>query len=154
MRDAESKELLARGKCSAIHLLKVLFCLFPQSRDRIDVMIGDVEAALAPLLPGNFIVAHDLLERQFKGITDVVKKRCQSPVFKETAGGSVILLRIRVVRVKPVEFLEGRAIRFVGLVDRKSERKHVDGVGIVVAVLHQERTAIGLVFREKFYHFL
>ena len=48
------------------------------------------------------------------------------------------------VRIKAIEAFEACAEGVIGFVDRQSQRKNVDRMGIVIAVLHEQRTAVGL----------
>ena len=153
LRDVMRKDLCYSAEFLFIERIESLPCLISEDRKGIRVMEGDVRDPLAALPVVHLKIGDDLLEGQFERIADVVKERGQSPELQEQVGRPP-LLSLSAVRIQAVEFTEFPAVDGVGLIDRKSEREHVDGMGIVVPVLHEKRTAVGLELGEELHHLL
>ena len=79
-----------------------------------------------------------LLVSDFEGIPDVVEKGRETPELEEVAsGGGAFREAIACV----VSFPDGGVI----LVDGEANEKHVDAVGVVIAMLHEKRARVCLV---------
>ena len=120
-----------------------------QRHQPIDASISQVHAVLAALLMVDLEIGKHLLKGQLEGIADVVEQRGQTPDLQEQVGRFALIRGLLAVEVP-----ERIPVGPVGLIDRQPQRKHVHGVGIVVPVLHQQRTAVGLVLREQLHHLL
>ena len=143
-------EQLARGReAAAVQRLEAVARLLVQPRQGLHRAIGQEEAVFPAFLVVHLKVAEHLLEGQLKGIADIVEQRGQPPEFQEEVGDLVLLPVLQTVKVT-----EGKAVGLVRLVDRKAQREHVDRMGIVVPVLHQQRAAVGLVLGEQLHHLL
>ena len=125
-----------------------------QFSDRVHVMISKIQAALAALLAGHLIVGKHLLKRKLKGIADIVEKRRQSPVFQKTACGRMVCFGIGLIGIKSIKLLECCTISGIGFVDRKSQREDIYRVRVMIAVFHEQGTAVGLKLGEQFHHLL
>ena len=101
---------------------------------------------------GYFIIGDGLFKRQFKRISDVMEERCQSPEFQKHVGSLQILFPVRLIRAESVMAFEGFSEVFVCFIDGKTQCEHINGMGIMVPVLHQQGTAVRLILREQFHH--
>ena len=150
--DAEGKKLLRGFKRASVNLYKLLLCLLSQLCDRVHIPIGEKQAALAALPARYLVVREHLLKRKLKGIADIMEQRRQPPVFQKTACRRMVNICFCPVRIKAIEAFEACAEGVIGFVDRQSQRKNVDRMGIVIAVLHEQRTAVGLELGEQLHH--
>ena len=78
-----------------------------------------------------------------------MEQGAQPPVFQKKVGDLILSPSLQAVKVP-----EGAAVRPVRLVDRQTEREHVDRVGIEIPVLHQQRASVRLVLGEQLDHLL
>ena len=76
-----------------------------------------------------------------------MEQGCQAPVFQKMVCRSGFFRPAQVIIVFVFD-----AEALVGFVDGKAEGEHVDGVGIVVSVRHQQGAAVGLVLRKELHH--
>ena len=146
--DAEGKQLLDRAERTVKQVFKVRGCRLIHMGKAVEIVIGKEQRAIAAPLAVDLEICHDLLERDLERVADVVEQRGQPPELEEEHRRLVPVP----VRLKAVELLERAAEPLVGLVDRKTERKDVHRMRIVIPVLHQKRACVGFEFREQLDH--
>ena len=112
----------------SIDLCKPFLCFFTKIYQNIDVPIRDVQASLTARLFVHLKIGHHLFKGKFKRISDVVEERGHSPELQKQVRGFSRLLQIVLIRIDPVEFLKFLSVMDIGLVDRKPERKNIDGM--------------------------
>ena len=84
---------------------------------------------------------------RLKGIADVVEQRGKPPVLKKNDSGFVVVGKV-------IELLERLAVILVGIIDGEPQRKDINRVGIMVAMLHQQRRTVRLKLRKQLDHLL
>ena len=74
----------------------------------------------------------------------------QSPVFEKQIRCLTFLIRI--LGIKSVIFFEHFPKVCVGLIQGKSQCKHIYRMGVMISVLHQKGTPVRFIFTEEFHH--
>ena len=152
--NVKGEQLTCGFKPAVEQRFKAVFCRFIQTGQGFHRTVGEKQAALSPVMIVHLKIAEYLLKGKLKGIANVMKQRRKPPEFEEQIGGLMRRLQISFVGVNAVKRFERMADRLIRLIDGKAESKHIDGMGIVIPVLHQQRAPVGFVLREKLHHFL
>ena len=131
----------------------MLFCLVAQLGQNVHIVVGDINTALAALFIIHFKVRDHLLKGKLERISYVMEKRGKTPELQEHIGGFSLLL-LSSIRIHAIKLPELATESTVRLIDRKPQCKHIDRMGIMIPVFHQQRASVGLKLGEEFYHLL
>ena len=115
-----------------------------QANKLVHITICQIRLTFSAFFTFHLIIGNRLFKRQLKRITDIMEKCSQSPKFQEHIRSLAVLIFIRFIGIKTVMLFKCPAEMFICLINRQPEYKYIHRMGVMIAVLHKQGTAVGL----------